>query len=443
MPKSNNNRIYFFIVALLSGLCYIGVGYFIQRHETNLLLPCYFIAFALYLWLFQQSEHKISFKSLLIMGIVMRLLLLPSLPSLSDDVFRFIWDGRLLANGINPYLQLPSVILENTTISGIDASLFNQLNSPHYFTVYPPIAQITFWLAAAISPNSIQGSIIILRVINIAADLGCLWLMIQLLAELKLSKHYALLYFINPLVILELTGNLHHEGIMLFFILGAIYFARKSKWNISGAFWAMAIATKLLPLLFFPFLLFKNKFGNSLKLFSSIVVIGLLLFLPFYSVEFFNGFSSSIGLYFQKFEFNASIYYLARQVGFWITGYNTIHIIGIGLALSTFLIIMYLSIKANVDNVFEAFILIFTTYLLLSTTVHPWYCITILGLTVFTHYRFTVIWSLLIFLSYVGYSLEGYNENLWLVAVEYIVVITVFIYEWKTKQSIKLQQVQL
>ena len=71
----------------------------------------------------------------------------------------------------------------------------------------------------------------------------------------------------------------------------------------------------------------------------------------------------------------------------------------------------------------------FTIYLLLSTTVHPWYLTIPLLISIFTKYRYMVVWSGLIFLSYAAYSNTEFQENLWLVGFEYVVVIGVFSYE--------------
>jgi hypothetical protein len=68
-------------------------------------------------------------------------------------------------------------------------------------------------------------------------------------------------------------------------------------------------------------------------------------------------------------------------------------------------------------------------YYLLSTTVHPWYITTPLLLSVFTKYKFPIVWSLLVMLSYSAYGKEGFSENIWLVAIEYIVVVGYFIWE--------------
>jgi alpha-1,6-mannosyltransferase len=70
-----------------------------------------------------------------------------------------------------------------------------------------------------------------------------------------------------------------------------------------------------------------------------------------------------------------------------------------------------------------------TAYFLLATTVHPWYITSLVLLSVITSYRYPVVWSVLIILSYAAYRTVPYSENLWLVAVEYIVVFGCIGYE--------------
>jgi hypothetical protein len=68
-------------------------------------------------------------------------------------------------------------------------------------------------------------------------------------------------------------------------------------------------------------------------------------------------------------------------------------------------------------------------YYFLSTTVHPWSVVFLLGFSIFTDYRFPLLWSFTIILSYYTYSNPNYTENLGLLAIEYLLVIGFFIYE--------------
>ena len=195
----------------------------------------------------------------------------------------------------------------------------------------------------------------------------------------------------------------------------------------------------LLPLFFWWFtsnhLKDRNMKLGLLKLiiFYTIVIIStLLLFLPFFSMEFVTNYAKTVGLWFGNFEFNASIYYLAREIGYTITGYNEIAIIGEILPLISIVLILgfsFLKRNNSIPKLTTSMLLALTCYLFLSTTVHPWYIATLLILSIFTNYKFPLVWSLVIVLSYLAYSNTTYSENLWIIALEYAIVGSYFIWE--------------
>ena len=115
--------------------------------------------------------EKIFGKYLFGLGLVLRVLLLFTLPVLSDDFYRFIWDGRLLMNGQNPFEHLPADYL-NQGLEGIDSNLYNQLNSPDYFTIYPPVNQFVFWVAASVSGDNLLLAVNLMRAPILLADIG-------------------------------------------------------------------------------------------------------------------------------------------------------------------------------------------------------------------------------------------------------------------------------
>lgn len=428
-----------FVVPSVFLMAIILISYFFERHQTIAVLPIYFLSFGCYWYLYKQNE-LFTLKELLVFGLLLRIILIPSIPLLSDDIYRFIWDGRLLSQGISPFAHIPAYYIDspNHGLLGITPTLFEKLNSPEYFTVYPPVAQFIFWIAVFPFPENELGSIIIIRILSILAEVGTLYFMMKLLKEKALPSYYALLYFLNPLVILEIAGSLHFEGFMIFFLMAGLYFYHKKKFTGSGIFWALAIGIKLIPLIFLPLLLFKNSIKSNIRFFISLAITLCVLFIPFIDKIFISGLSSSLSLYFQHFEFNASIYYIVREIGFWIKGYNIIGAAGKVLAICSFLSILIISITAwrRKWDFSVALIFILLTYFLFTNILHPWYVTTILVLSVFTKFRFTVIWTALVFLTYTGYSAIGFQENLWIVIAEYLIVISVFFYETRT---LKLQ----
>ncbi len=391
--------------------------------------------FFAYGWLvfFQKKELSSSdFFGLMVLAIGVRFILLFAFPFLSDDVFRFIWDGRLWQQGINPFNHLPTYFLEaGNEVDGLDNSLFDQLNSPEYFTIYPPVNQLVFYTSAWLFPNSIWWSAFVMKVFLFASEVGTILLLPRVLKQYEVSIKNALIYILNPLIIIEVCGNLHFEGMMVFFLLMAIFLFQKKQLNTSAIAFALSIASKLLPLIFLPF--FINKIGLKKAFqYGVIVAVSLALFyFPILNETFINNFSNSLNLYFQKFEFNASVYFFLRWIGYQKVGWNMIAQIGPGLAIFSFTTILFLAFfKTKKSDILPAkWLWAIMVYLMLTTTVHPWYVSLPLFLCCFTNFRFPVVWSFLICLTYINYSYGDYFENLWAVGLEYIVVFGFMIWE--------------
>lgn len=427
------------LLLLTSCAFYWSFAYDLERSDFIKLFSLYAGLFFLG-WKFFQIE-KNNFQFLLGAALLFRLIFLFAIPNLSQDFYRFIWDGKLLLEGINPYLNTP-----------ID--YFSQGNLPFenarelYFgmgklsagnpTNYPPLNQLVFALAALLGGKSILGAVISMRTIIIAADLGIFYFGRKLLRNLNLSENRIFWYLLNPFIIIELTGNLHFEGVMLFFLIAALYLLQEKKWIWSAIFLALSVSVKLLPLIFLP--LFFRKLGakKAIKYYSIVGGINLLLFLPFFSIQFLNNYLASINLWFQKFEFNASLYYLIRWIGYRVEGYNIIQSAGPILGVSVLLLVLLLAFfrkNRTLENLLISMMLAISFYFFAATTVHPWYLATPLLLSIFTRFRFVQVWSLVVVLSYFTYSHPTFEENMWLIVLEYGVVFGVLGYEILNKNK--------
>jgi hypothetical protein len=430
-------------------LLYFLFAYFLERSDfLNLLLLYSGLFYAA--WKIIQYT-KFNFWIWAVIGITARVLFLPSIPNLSQDFYRFIWDGRLLILGINPYMfspeQLANGLLNATELTSLEAISnakvliqgMGSLNASHYSN-YPPINQLCFALAALFAKTSILGSVIVLRIIIIGADLGILYFGKKLLEKLNLPAKNIFWYFLNPFIIIELTGNLHFEGVMLFFIIWSLYMLDKKRWVLAAILLGVSVSVKLLPLLFLPLFykylapegLFKKGFWKMKKFYWLTLATIVFTFAPFASKTFISNFSATIGLWFQSFEFNASIYYIIRWIGFQAVGWNIIATVGLILPMVVFICIVLLTVfrKYNTtQKLITGMLLAVSIYFLLATTVHPWYIATPVLLSVFTKYKFPLLWSFMICFSYAAYGANGFNENLLLVAIEYSVVIGVALWE--------------
>ena len=462
------------LLIILSSLFYAFFAYNLARTDSTILLLLY-----LGLFLFASQIIRTTgfyFRLLVIAAVLFRLLFLVAIPNLSQDFYRFIWDGQMIMAGLNPYLVTPDFQMEMTVTEGF----YNQLElykgmgplSASHFTNYPPINQFCFVIANLLPGKSILSSVIGLRLIIIAADIGTLYFGKKLLERLKLPSNRIFWYLLNPFIVIELTGNLHFEGVMIFFLVWSLYLLHCGKWKWAAVTLACSISVKLIPLMFLPLFFWwfrrpivmngtvdkyeqsKAEFQTALehsqgvneerrfpvfsgmtKLISFYGIIGiivLLLFLPFFSMAFINNYTKTVGLWFGNFEFNASVYYILRDIGFAITGFNEIAILAKILPVMSLIIILGLSFfrKNNtIPKLATSMLFAFACYLFLSTTVHPWYLATLIFLCMFTNYKFPLVWSVAIVLSYLAYSNAYNSENLWVIGLEYFIVFSVFIWE--------------
>ncbi len=382
------------------------------------------------------------------LGIFFRLLLLFSVPALSDDFYRFVWDGQLLIGGLNPYTILPSEFIHSLDYQQVinNSSIYQHLNSPNYYTVYPPLNQLIFGLSAWLSQGNLSANVVWLRVFILLAEVGTLFyltpnpspqergvLTTSLSGSSTIRRVEVGLYAFNPLIIIELTGSLHFEAVVIFFLFLAFRKPSPSGrvgWGFSAFLFACAVGVKMLPLIFIPLVIKHLELKKGLIYAALVGIFTVIFFVPFLDKLLIEKLFSSVNLYFQKFEFNASIYYVVREVGFQLKGYNIIGTAGKVMAILTFLGILLISWRSK--NLFTGALGILTLYLAMTTTVHPWYVSTLVAISIFTRFRYPIVWSYFVFLSYAMYQTNLYQENLWLVFVEYAVVLGVLIYEIQT-----------
>ena len=418
---------------LVSAAAHLGLAYATPRAQFGQLVVLFGVALLAYAWLLRTA---LPWRWGLAAALGLRLLWLPAQPALSDDVYRFRWDGLLVANGVNPFRYRPDELIADGARAALPAparreqvlpelqQLYRQLNSPHYYSVYPPICQYVFGGAAALFPTSQTGFAAVLRLVLLLAEAGTAGLLLALLAAWKLPLHHAARYLLHPLVIAELTGNLHVEGLALSLLLLMLWLLHRGRWLPAAGVLALAAATKLLPLLALPLLVRRLEWRRLLGFGLVVGLIVAVLFGPFLTPDLLAHVGSSLELYFHRFEFNASVYYLLRSVGYWLTGYNQIARLGPALALLAGLVGLALAWRerpATWPALPRTLLLMLTAYFALATIVHPWYLTLLIGLSALTRLRYPLVWGGLAVLSYATYQTPAYTENLWLVGLEYLV----------------------
>lgn len=431
-----------FILAIVGSLVgYYFFNYHLDRSDFWLLIGLVLALFVLYgiIYSFRQVlQRKIWW---FILAVLLRGVSLFSLPNLSDDYYRFVWDGELLTQGHNPYSVKPAAY--EFSNEEMRAQLLDSMNSPNYYSVYPPVLQVFFELSAIEKGVHVERSVVVLKLLMLIMETVGLIYLYLLIKRYGKAKGIWILYALNPLVIIEFSGNLHFEGVMITFLLLLLYYLPKDPWN-AGLFLGLGVFTKLTPLMLLPLLIFRLKLKDSIEVGLSALSVVLALGVIYFNLDNLSHFMESISLYFQVFEFNASISYLFREIGYLLVDYNIVKLSGSLLSLISMIGILLIAYqRRKSEDVFLTLFLIFLIQLVFSGLVHPWYITPVVlfgilsGKVIWTG----VVWSGMVFLSYATYQTSEYHENLFLVALEYTAVFGVLAWEayqwWTNKVAIR------
>jgi len=224
--------------------------------------------------------------TILAVAVVIRLLFLFAPPQLSDDVYRYVWDGTRTIEGANPYRHPPALVTPPPHLHGIHS----RINHAEFPTIYPPAAQLIFAAGAAVQPSTAG-----LKTVLVIIDLLLCLLLMLLLHRLELPVSNAVLYAWNPLPVLEIAGSGHVDGAGMTMVAGALALLIHCKGNTTamfpqrravigaGTLTACAAMVKLFPLLICPgFFLLVPRRHRVLFLTSFAGTVGILtgLFLP-------------------------------------------------------------------------------------------------------------------------------------------------------------------
>jgi uncharacterized membrane protein len=410
----------------------ISLLFFTPRSESFQLFVLYGALFGAFLVLYHEMA---SIKEAAFLAVVFRLLAWIAFPTLSDDIYRFIWDGNLILDGFSPYLYTPTAFFSHHVYEPFE-TLYPKLNSSGYYSVYPLVTQIISAFGALAS-SDLYLSALIIKLPLLIAEITSIWVLPSILIKLKLSAKYSLLYMLNPLIIVDVLANAHFEILVVCFLLMMIQLLQRKAYLKSGICFGLAVASKLLPLLFIPFILkhlYRKNMLHFLLGLSAVIAVSLF---PLLEPNHFIHFLSSIELYFNSFEFNASIYFIIRSIGFYFLGYNPIAVVGPSLAVATMIGILILwknQVSDDLNSMLKSMFWALSVYLFFATTVHPWYIAPLLILGITQRQLFPIVWSGAIFLSYFTYRTELYQESTWIILAEYLLVVISMVYQRQLKR---------
>src|SRR5262245_7083561 len=191
-----------------------------------------------------RANNGRALATILVVGLVMRLLLLPGTP-VSTDVFRYVWDGRVQGAGINPYLHLPA----DTALSALrDADIDPYINRADYApTIYPPTSQIVFYLITRVS-----NATIVMKAAMVAFEGLAAWAILQLLAARGLPRSRILLYAWHPLPLWEFARSGHIDIVAIALLLLAFLAVEKRRPILAGVALGAGVLVKYFPVVTGP-----------------------------------------------------------------------------------------------------------------------------------------------------------------------------------------------
>ncbi len=176
---------------------------------------------------------------------IVRLAVMLSTPWLSNDAYRYIWDGRVQAHGINPYRFAPS----DPHLTALrDAAIYNNINRREYArTVYPPVAEMLFLAITRVSESMVW-----MKAAMLSFEALAIWLLIRLLIGLRLSAEHVIIYAWNPLALWEFAGSGHVDAAAVAFIALTLLARHRERPFLTGFGLACATMVKLYPAVLFP-----------------------------------------------------------------------------------------------------------------------------------------------------------------------------------------------
>jgi alpha-1,6-mannosyltransferase len=410
---ARRGRVFWSIVALglLTGSAWQYALAARARPSAVELVACQLLAGALYLLAVVavlRSPRGPSWRAVLFVGLVARLILLPTTPLFDDDIYRYLWEGKVLAHGLNPFLYPP---LAEELVFLRDAN-WTRVGYPQISTIYPPLAQYLFALCYLLGARSV----VALKAVFVLFDLGNMLLLGRLLGLLKRPRRWALIYAWSPLAMKEFANSGHLEPVMLFLLLGAVWLwlrsPRASWWGLS---FGAALSVKPVPLLLAP--LFWRVGGGrplawGLALFAA-------LYLPFAGAG--RLLLSGTAAYARYWTFNPSAFALFA----WLQ--SALHT-GLPLARAAAALLvggyaLYAARRADPadpSRVMRTMRNVLAVCLLLSPAADPWYVCWLLPFLCFAPSPGLLLLSVTCNLSYLYYAHRTFPA--WIPLLEYLPV---------------------
>jgi alpha-1,6-mannosyltransferase len=426
-------------VSAAGALC--SVAYLVLAWATHNLpkipLTLFFCVFGLAaaatLWTFwklsQAPDSAATVRWIVAWALLFRIIGFWGLPIYEDDFYRYLWDGRTVALGGNPYLHPPADAFGDDSVPPKFQDILDHINYPRVPTVYGPVCQAVFSLAYWIDPGELWP----LKLIFLCADLLTLYLLFLLLRR----KSYLVIYAWSPLLIKEISFSAHSDILAVCLMIAAIAAFTKRKPALASMLLALAAGSKVIALLFVPFLLPRKAGKDLIRAWLIFAGTLLLAYAPFAvrgGIE-----SQGMGVFLQQWEFNSSAFAILQ----WALGDKAGRLVSLSLFTLAFVWLIAKHWGHGPEEIPPGDVLL-ALFLLFSPVANPWYFVALIpfvalrpsawGLTLLT----TVFLSYLTGLNLDSKTLPSFNHPVWVRPLEILPVIAALVWGYRkglTKNS--------
>lgn len=343
-------------------------------------LTLFFIAFGLYLLAtflilrLSTASSRSPLVALFVFALLFRIPLWFTTPTLSTDVWRYLWDGRLLNQGVNPYANR----VDSPELDDLATSWRERIDHAWMATPYPPITEFTFASIYRLAPDSPTA----MQIAFTLFDLATAAVVVALLRRLGLPDERVLIYAWNPLIIVEFSHSAHVDSLMTLLGMLALFWLIAGRRTHSAVAMALATLTKFTPALTLP--IFVRRWGLRRTLLYSAIVIGALV--PFLGAGLGLGGESdgtgifgALRIYARQWKTNDGLFFwmvrwLEHLTGNPVQVSKLLGLVILGLA-ALFVLLRSDPGTANKapQTVIGLTVLLLSVYLLLTPAMFPWY----------------------------------------------------------------------
>jgi alpha-1,6-mannosyltransferase len=375
----------------------------------------------------KREDGKTLVFEILLFALLFRLSLAPMQTSLSSDIYRYIWDGRVQVAGMNPYLYPPA---DNHLAPLRNQEIYPYINRKEARTVYPAGAQILFrtlYQAGLDSPAALKAA-------ALAAEALTLLLLFLILKEHRLPQNRIVIYAWNPLIIYELFYSGHLESFMLPPVMGFVYLFLRGRLRTAGALLGLAASIKLIPAL----LLVVVPPGKRLKIVLPFLVVFASTYLPYADAgRKVLGFLPS---YFSDpYEiFNPGLPQIAllRAAELFSFSSSSIRFVFFFCLLAFLILCIRRSKELPDDLVARCYIVLSAYVLLIYPALHPWYLSVLIPFLCVIPSRAWLYLSLVLPLSYLKYLTPDGAMPAWVSLAQFIPLYVLLALEYARTQPL-------